>query len=289
MSWMTDIADPAAARDRALKTLTIPLGLANPLWLPFCAAASAGAAWWLLTRLAKPLNAEAMAFVGAAPAKTAAPAAIEAPAEGGRAGGRSKTPETGRSSPEVALVGRPPRRRRSRSFAGASPCTGARDRCRRALEAPVEAVLEAVQAAVETQAEVAAEVVAEAEASDDLTLLVGIGPRTAAALAERGVTRFAHLAAWTDDQVAAFDAEMQLKGRSTRDAWRAQAQTPRRGSLSRGTAAHRASLAKGSVEMGRVLPRSTTESAIRSSGIQRPPHAAASPRRTRLAPLRTGG
>ena len=33
------------------------------------------------------------------------------------------------------------------------------------------------------------------ESSDDLTLMVGVGPRTARALVDRGVTRFAHLAA----------------------------------------------------------------------------------------------
>ena len=38
MSWMTDIADPAAVRERALKSLSVPVGLANPLWLAFGAA-----------------------------------------------------------------------------------------------------------------------------------------------------------------------------------------------------------------------------------------------------------
>jgi predicted flap endonuclease-1-like 5' DNA nuclease len=65
--------------------------------------------------------------------------------------------------------------------------------------------------------------VAPAPAPDDLTTLVGIGPKLAAALAERGVTRFAHLAAWTTDEAAAFDAELNLKGRVARDAWIAQA------------------------------------------------------------------
>ena len=60
-------------------------------------------------------------------------------------------------------------------------------------------------------------------APDDLTRLVGIGPKVAAALAERGVTRYAHLAAWTVDDMAKFDADLKLLGRGTRDAWIAQA------------------------------------------------------------------
>lgn len=60
-------------------------------------------------------------------------------------------------------------------------------------------------------------------APDDLTRLVGIGPKVAAALAERGVTRYAHLAAWTVDDMARFDADLKLLGRGTRDAWIAQA------------------------------------------------------------------
>ena len=60
-------------------------------------------------------------------------------------------------------------------------------------------------------------------APDDLTRLVGIGPKVAAALAERGVTQYAHLAAWTVDDMARFDADLKLLGRGTRDAWIAQA------------------------------------------------------------------
>ena len=58
---------------------------------------------------------------------------------------------------------------------------------------------------------------------DDLTLLVGIGPKLAAALAERGVTRFAHIAAWGEDELISFDKDLDLKGRAVRDAWVAQA------------------------------------------------------------------
>ena len=60
---------------------------------------------------------------------------------------------------------------------------------------------------------------------DDLTQLVGVGPKLAAALAERGVTRFAQLAAWTTDDLAAIDLALNLRGRAHRDNWIAQAKT----------------------------------------------------------------
>jgi predicted flap endonuclease-1-like 5' DNA nuclease len=65
--------------------------------------------------------------------------------------------------------------------------------------------------------------VAQSLAPDDLTRLTGIGPKLAGALNARGVTTFAQLAAWTDDEAAAFDAELKLLGRVGRDAWIAQA------------------------------------------------------------------
>jgi predicted flap endonuclease-1-like 5' DNA nuclease len=65
--------------------------------------------------------------------------------------------------------------------------------------------------------------VAEPPAADDLTRMVGIGPKLCAALAERGVTRFADIAAWTLTDLAEVDASLSLKGRAVRDAGVAQA------------------------------------------------------------------
>jgi len=65
--------------------------------------------------------------------------------------------------------------------------------------------------------------VAAADVPDDLTQMVGIGPKLSAALAERGVTRFAHIAAWTEADLAEVDKALDLKGRAVRDAWVAQA------------------------------------------------------------------
>jgi predicted flap endonuclease-1-like 5' DNA nuclease len=58
---------------------------------------------------------------------------------------------------------------------------------------------------------------------DDLTRLVGIGPKLAAALAERGTTTFAQIALWGEKELAEIDKVLDLKGRAVRDAWVAQA------------------------------------------------------------------
>ena len=59
--------------------------------------------------------------------------------------------------------------------------------------------------------------------ADDLTQMTGIGPKLTAALAARGVTRFAQIAAWTADDLVEVDAALSLKGRAVREAWVAQA------------------------------------------------------------------
>lgn len=70
-----------------------------------------------------------------------------------------------------------------------------------------------------------AEPVAEAAMAiaDELTRIVGIGPRLAAGLAKEGVTTFAQIAAWKAADLARFDKALDLKGRAVRDAWVAQA------------------------------------------------------------------
>ena len=159
MSWLHDFQDAAAVRERAVKALSVQVGLAHPFWLAYGAAAGAGAAWWLMASSWKPVNLEAL---GA----TAPPA------------------------PEPAAV-------------DVAPTT--------------DTVVEAPDPVVEAMAH------ESSVAADDLTRLVGVGPRTAAALVERGVATFADLAAWTAEDMAAFDADLKLKGRSLRDAWLDQA------------------------------------------------------------------
>jgi predicted flap endonuclease-1-like 5' DNA nuclease len=189
MAWIADFPELNEARGQARKALHVPIGMTSPLWLAFGAATTAGVAWWWMTRWTRALNIEAM--TGAAKAQVEA---VEAFIE---------------KESQVAT---------------------------HAIEA-AEAVLEAV-AAIEPLAPVAPEPEAVPEPvleaapepgvapellADDLTRLAGVGPKLAAALAERGVTTFAQLAAWTEEHADAFDAELSLKGRVARDAWIAQA------------------------------------------------------------------
>ena len=77
----------------------------------------------------------------------------------------------------------------------------------------VDAVVEVVEAAP----------AAVAASLDDLTKLVGVGPKLAASLADLGVTKFSQIAAWTPDELASYDQLLNLKGRAEREAWIAQA------------------------------------------------------------------
>ena len=65
---------------------------------------------------------------------------------------------------------------------------------------------------------------AEAAAGgDDLKRLSGVGPALEKKLHEAGVTSFAQIAAWTPEDVAAFDEKLNFKGRIEREGWIAQA------------------------------------------------------------------
>jgi predicted flap endonuclease-1-like 5' DNA nuclease len=90
-----------------------------------------------------------------------------------------------------------------------------------AVSAPVIEAVVMAEAVTEPLVEAAVEEVAAA--ADDLTRMVGIGPKLSEALAARGVTRFAQIAAWTPDDLTDIDAALSLKGRAVREAWVAQA------------------------------------------------------------------
>ena len=191
MALMTELPGMEAAKERATRAISLPVGMASPLWLAFGAAASAGVAWWWLSKLARPVNLEAfMLPVGPAPkAPVIEDAAAEAVAETPAV---VTAPEIA-PAPEAVVVA--------------------------VVVAAPEAIAEAEPVAVTVEAAPAA----APAAPDDLTVIVGIGPKLALALAERGVTRFAHLAAWTAKDLADADAALSLKGRAVRDAWVAQA------------------------------------------------------------------
>jgi len=70
----------------------------------------------------------------------------------------------------------------------------------------------------------AAPAMAAAPDGDDLTQLSGVGPTLVKKLHAAGVTTFAQVAAWTEDDVAAMDEKLSFKGRIDREGWIAQAQ-----------------------------------------------------------------
>jgi predicted flap endonuclease-1-like 5' DNA nuclease len=169
MSWMQPFESDRPDLEKAIRT---PIGAASPLWWAFAGAATAGVAYWWLTRWAKPFNVEAAGV--SAPAEIA-PALEEAAA-------------TYDLAPDAIedVVDTP------------------------AADEPVEEM--------QAQNEEILEVFA-----DDLTRLVGIGPKLALALADRGVSRFSQIAEWTEDDLAYFDRELNLKGRAIREDWVEQA------------------------------------------------------------------
>lgn len=193
---MTLATSTPALKEATEKAMRLPVGVTSPLWMMIGGAAMMGAAVFWATRWMRPTNLEAIL-----PAPEAADA--EAP----------ETPEVVEAA--VATV-----------------------------EAAADAVVETIATVAETVVEpvpemevvidpvIAAPVVVAAEpepeapaAPDDLTVLKGVGPKLAAALAERGVTRLAQIAAWTEAEVNALDKDMKLMGRIGREAWIDQARS----------------------------------------------------------------
>jgi len=62
-----------------------------------------------------------------------------------------------------------------------------------------------------------------AEGADDLKQLSGVGPVLEKKLIEAGVTSFAQIAAWTDNDIAEFDEKLAFHGRIEREGWIEQA------------------------------------------------------------------
>jgi predicted flap endonuclease-1-like 5' DNA nuclease len=166
--------------------LRFPIGAASPLWLAFASAAGAGVAYWWMTRWTQPANLEALEWF--AP-KAETPTAASVP----------------------ALVAEPTLE---------TPFEAAVEPTAEAADVVVETVAALAEPAVETVEETASAAVA---AADDLTRLVGVGPKLAERLGELGVKSFKDIAAWTEADLASFDKQLDLKGRAVRDAWVAQA------------------------------------------------------------------
>jgi predicted flap endonuclease-1-like 5' DNA nuclease len=176
-------------------------GAASPLWLVFGGAAMAGATWWWWSaRWREAINVEAlMAPSLALKAELVVEPVIDPVTE----------------APILAPVAL--ETPKSVTAAVAEVAAEAVRETLDTTETVVAGTAETVEATAEPVVK-AAKVLA-----DDLTVVVGIGPKLAASLAELGVTRFADLAAWGPKELADFDARLNLRGRAERDAWVAQA------------------------------------------------------------------
>ena len=92
-------------------------------------------------------------------------------------------------------------------------------------EAVVAAAPKAAKAPAKKAAPKKAEAKSEAQAAaaDDLKVLSGVGPALEKKLLEAGVTTFAQIAAWTEEDIAAMDEKLSFKGRIEREGWVEQA------------------------------------------------------------------
>jgi predicted flap endonuclease-1-like 5' DNA nuclease len=188
MATMQTPFGPAETPIDAEAAFRLPIAAAAaPLWFTFFGAAAGASTWWWMTRWAREL-------------------ALDTAAGAVAAGGMPTVPV------EAA------------SFAPAD------EEIEDAVEIAAETVAEAsglvidpvIESPVLVQPEPTIPPIAE-RGADDLTQLVGIGPKLAASLAERGVTTFAQIAAWQGKELDEIDKALSLKGRATRDAWVSQA------------------------------------------------------------------
>lgn len=65
--------------------------------------------------------------------------------------------------------------------------------------------------------------VMEAGAATDISLIDGIGPKITLMLHDAGIESLSQIASMTDDEMAALDDELELRGRSSREEWVKQA------------------------------------------------------------------
>ena len=65
--------------------------------------------------------------------------------------------------------------------------------------------------------------------ADDLKQLSGVGPALEKKLHEAGVTSFAQIASWTEEDIAAMNDKLSFKGRIEREGWIDQAKDKAKG------------------------------------------------------------
>ena len=90
-------------------------------------------------------------------------------------------------------------------------------------EAKAEAPKKAAAKKTEAAKKAASGKASAKAAGDDLKKLSGVGPALEKKLHEAGITTFAQIAAWTEDDVAAMDEKLSFKGRIEREGWIEQA------------------------------------------------------------------
>lgn len=79
-------------------------------------------------------------------------------------------------------------------------------------------------AAAEEVIEAAPATAPVSQEGDDLGRIKGVGPKLKALLTSLGITRYAQIAAWTEEDIARIDAQLgTFAGRATRDNWVEQA------------------------------------------------------------------
>lgn len=220
--FQTDKVEPETAP-------RVVVGAVSPLWLMFGGAAAAGAAyWWWASRWREAVNLEAL--MALTPEPVAPPPESVAVLEAEAQPEAEPVVQAATLAAETAATVLDAVQDIAEAAAEPLVEAAANEPVAEPIAAVEPAVAEAsatVEGAVDEGADTASAVaqdkIAEG-AADDLTRLVGIGPKLAASLAELGVTRFSQIAAWTPDELASFDHLLNLKGRAERDAWIAQAQ-----------------------------------------------------------------
>lgn len=216
--------DADKAMEQAEKMMALPIGMASPFWAAYSGAAAAGMSWWAMSQAMKPVHLEKF-YDGKIPDfADMMPDFSEMPTFANF------------SEMMAALQPEPSAPSETAAKVEAAPVVAAVEPVIEATEAVMEAAVEVAEAVVEDMTE-ATEAVVEAteEAAEklevppaplepeDLTVLTGIGPTLASKLADLGVTRFEHIAAWTEEDIKKFDKELKLMGRVVRENWIDQA------------------------------------------------------------------
>lgn len=233
VSIFSDVSDFAPEPVEPKTASHVALGAASPLWLMFGGAAAAGATWWWwASRWREAVNVEALLAIAPEPATvpaetlatlqtTPAPAVEAAALVADAAGTVLDGVQDAAEAVGQPLVQNAAAMAEQAAQAVVEPAAAIEPAITQAAETAADQVAETAPLAVEVL-----ETMQEAAEAglDDLTRLIGVGPKLAASLGDLGVTRFSQIAAWTPDELASFDQLLNLKGRADREAWIAQAQ-----------------------------------------------------------------